>query len=303
MTVGHARQESLDRVKQLLSEWTTWGVGGPADRFLTPHHLYEAREFIRCCCGEGMDFFVLGGGSNVLVSDRGFRGAVLHTPGLDRMEVACVSGGVEIVAECGLSLRKVFSIAHENGWSGLEFAVAIPGTVGGTLNGNAGSRMGSIGECVEWIEALDVKGVSHRIGRREMDWDYRRCGVDTDTFVFLERCCLKLACSTREEVRRRVSEAAKLRSEQPYAERSAGCVFKNPPGQSAGYLLDQAGCKGLCVGDACVSGRHANFIVNRGNARADDIWNLARLCRERVLRHAGIELEYEVRLIGEFKES
>ncbi len=282
-----------------LGTYTTWKVGGVAEFFCCPKEEKSLALILKVRNEHEFPLWILGGGSNVLIPDKGLEGLVLHTRGLDSVLFEEKGNGyVECVLGAGVSLSRWLSESCRKELSGSEFLTGIPGTIGGALMGNAGSRERYIGELVQWVETIEPNGERIRHEGKEIVWAYRFCGL-SDSLRVISRCGMLLRMSDRETIRRNILHHANLRRGQPHNVRTAGCVFKNPPGEFAGELLDRAGCKGMRCGDAVVSLRHANFIENRGSARAADIVTLVEECRRRVCQTHGILLEPEVRFLGD----
>jgi len=235
---------------------------------------------------------VLGGGSNVLIDDAGVAGAVLMPRGAYSESVR-VSGD-RVVAGSALALSVLLSTCAEAGLSGLESLAGIPGTVGGAVVGNAGGRHGDIGSVVAAVVGCRRSGETELRSGDEAGFTYRGSKLRDLLVMEIE---IELQSGSKEKIRRRMAEiVGERRRRQPWGARSAGCVFRNPPGQSAGELLDRAGLKGRRVGGAEVSSVHANFIVNRDGATSADVLELAQLGRERVKELFGVELELEIQL-------
>jgi UDP-N-acetylmuramate dehydrogenase len=282
-----------------LGAYTTWKVGGAAEFFCCPKEEKLLASILKVRSKQEFPLWIFGGGSNVLIPDEGLEGLVLCTRGLDSVLFEEKGNGyVECVLGAGVSLSHWLGESCRKELSGSEFLTGIPGTIGGALMGNAGSRERYIGELVQWVETVEPDGERVRHEGKEIVWAYRFCGLSNSLRV-ISRCGMLLRKSDRETIRRNFLHYANLRRGQPHNVRTAGCVFKNPPGEFAGKLLDRAGCKGMRCGDAVVSVRHANFIENRGNARAADIVTLVEECRRRVYRACGILLEPEVRFLGD----
>ena len=280
------------------AEYTTWGVGGRPFCTITPGNQTEAADSLRWLTEEGIAFDVLGGGSNVLIADGEISAALFHTRRLCDVKTSLLGSDVLIECGAGAALGSVFALAKENGWSGLEFAVGIPGTVGGAILGNAGTSSGDMSGIVHEVQTLDGRGSLTRMSVSDITWSYRCSSLTDDPRKLLYAACIKLSVSTGEKVARAVADAAANRKDQPRGAKTAGCVFKNPPGNSAGKLLDMCGCKGMTIGGARVSAAHANFIENFDECRAEDILSLAQLCRKRVHETYGVMLEYEIKFIG-----
>lgn len=273
-----------------LATLTTLGVGGWAECYVEPDSLEDFRALLSLSLSEGFPLYILGGGSNVLLPDGQVPGVVLSTR---RWSAVLWDGdAAEVQAGCPLSI--LLDEAVKRGLGGLEFAAGIPGTVGGATAGNAGAGGHGVAELLTELTTLEPNGELRRW--EEFPFSYR-------SFPLADEGCLLLSCRMRfsprpaEAIEAELDHFRALRRGQPGG-RCAGCSFKNPPGESAGRLLDRCGCKGMSVGDAVVSERHANFILNRGRAVAADVLELMSACRDRVFQEAGVLLEPEVRFLG-----
>jgi UDP-N-acetylmuramate dehydrogenase len=296
----HVGEELKGRFGAVLSDeepldrHTTMGVGGRARWFFMPRDVAETADLLAALGRMRVPTFILGGGSNLIVKDRGFEGAVVNLSALSSLKVS----GDRIRAEAGVPLSKVAKRAMEAGLSGMEGLVGIPGTIGGAVFMNAGGRRGEIGDVVESIATLDRRGRVSRLTRDQVGFRYR--GTNLGDLVVIE-ATLRLRPAEKRGICEEMAAYLKWKHEtQPMGQRSAGCIFKNPaPGRAAAWLIDTAGLKGEHVGAAEVSGRHANFIVNNGGASSQDIFSLiARVRREVLLRHE-TSLGLEVKVLGE----
>ncbi|MDR1021134.1 MAG: UDP-N-acetylmuramate dehydrogenase [Synergistaceae bacterium] len=292
------RIEKITRHGVLLAGFTTWRVGGRARMLITPHDSDEASLALRWLASQGLRYYVLGGGSNTLVADGEIDVPIISTRSIDSVSFSREGGNILISCGAGVSLKKLFALSVSEGWGGLEFAAGIPGTVGGAVMGNAGTREGEISQAVQSVEATGADGRTRAAGRDEIEWGYRRCGLAERGPLVISSAVLRLRESTREAVRRAAKQTLERRKSQPLGARTAGCVFKNPVGGKAGRLLEEAGCKGLSVGGAVVSELHANFIENRANCTATDIATLAALCQDKVYKKFGVTLSFEIKPVG-----
>lgn len=283
-----------------LARHTTFRIGGPAELFIVVESVSELEEAVSLARREGFPWFILGGGSNVLVADEGVRGLVIaNRAGAFRFSEVEGKGGI-LRAESGASLRRLAWWAVRRGWGGLEWAVGIPGTVGGAVFGNAGAHGSSMANLVTHVSFLDGKGVRREMRGDELGFGYRTSRFKSDEVLLDAELLLNARPrSELEEAARRYM--AHRRAEQP-REPSAGSVFKNPPGHRAARLIEEAGLKGLSYGEAQVSEKHANFIVNLGQARAQDVFRLIEHIRQTVWEKFGVRLELEIRLVGEWPE-
>ncbi|HPI97733.1 MAG TPA: UDP-N-acetylmuramate dehydrogenase [Synergistales bacterium] len=297
--ISRLRNEIPDRIKGHfpLASYTTMGVGGSAECFVTPLYLQDISLIQKYRSGEGCPVNVIGGGSNLILLGHFLPGLVISTLAMRQINLEGSFPKKEIVCEAGLPLKSLLRRSISEGLSGLEFAMGIPGTLGGALYGNAGVQGLSVSEVISWVEVVKPGGTLVRLEKKDIEWGYRYSSLGHSGDI-IYRCGLSLVPEAPEKIRENCRYWWKKRSLQPYADRSAGCIFKNPEKYSAGWLLEQCGCKGIRKGDAMVSERHANFIINLGHAVSEDVLWLIRECRMRVHEKTGIMLELEVRLIG-----
>lgn len=275
---------------------TSVRIGGPADVFVEPASSGEAAAVLQFCEEEGLPCTLVGSGSNLLVADEGVRGVVVRLgPRLGRVRFQ----GEEIWAEAGVLLPKLAKWAGDRGLSGLEWAGGIPGTVGGAVAMNAGAHGSQISTWLRRVELVDRKGGHSTQGPEALGFGYRRSALIATRSHAVVAASFRLQLDDPAAIRQRMKAfAARRRRTQPLGIPSSGSVFKNPPGDHAGRLIELAGLKGHQVGGAQVSPIHANFIVNRGGATAADVLNLIDRIRERVLAEFGVRLELEVELVG-----
>lgn len=288
-----------------MAQHTWLRVGGPADALAAPATIDEARALIAWARDENLAWMAIGDGTNLLVHDAGIRGLVIVTRRLcDSLSVRQVGRDrVEVQAGAGVRLQHLCRLAVAQHLAGLTFATGIPGTLGGAIRMNAGTGGGCIGDALRAVGVIDAAGNHHWLQRRDLVFGYRRLNRPAALspgpwLLAAARLDLmpadggRLGALSRQVMDRR-------RASQPLDAASAGCFFKNPPcGPGAGRLIDLAGLKGLNVGDAEVSRRHANFIVNNGRARAADVWALAQQVRAAVRDQFNVVLEPEVQLVG-----
>ncbi len=268
-----------------------------------PHTVSEAVDFLKCCKENSRSFYILGGGTNVLVVDGYIDTAVLYTGHIWKMCAADRGEYTEIEATCGCTTKQLLAYSLDSSLTGLEFLTGIPGTLGGALHGNAGGRSDyGFNRIVTEITTVDKNCTLRKYSRDELKWEYRQCPVDSDDLL-IASCKMLLKKTDKSVVTSEIRKFAELKKGQPIGKATAGCVFKNPDGFSAGKLIDEADCKGLRVGDAAVSATHANFIENTGRALSDDIFKLCEICREKVFEKFGVWLEYEIRFLGDFKKN
>ncbi len=281
----------------MMSRYTTVRIGGKADLIVFP----DSSEMLLSIIGELSDravpFLVLGGGSNVLISDSGIRGVVIKLDGLNRIDIIETDQKeVLLFVQAGKRLQGLLSYLMKEGLTGLEGLTGIPGTVGGAIVGNAGAYGYEMMDVVEAVKVIR-NGNVEIISKDRIPWGYRNGGLDEAQIVL--GALVRLNRDSSERVRSRMEQFIKeKKSSQPISEASAGCVFKNPAGQSAGKLIDQAGCKGMKRGGIEVSSVHANFFINRGGGKAADFIALMEEVREMVFKRFSVELEPEIKLIG-----
>lgn len=281
------------RVKQKepLARYATYRLGGPADLFYVAKTTEELVKAIKLARKLAMPYFLLGGGSNLLVSGQGFRGMVIKVEN-SKLEVK----GEKILAEAGVPLKKLIQVATENSLTGLEFAVGIPGTVGGAVRGNAGAWQESLGNKVVRVKIMNEKGEIKWIDVQKCDFTYRQSRFKKTKEVILA-AELGLKRGSKAEIEAKIKFNQAKRANQP-KEPSAGCVFINPKPRSAGQMIDQCGLKGRQIGGAQISLQHANFIINTGQAKANDIFQLIKLAKRTVKEKFGVALEIEIVLLG-----
>lgn len=302
MAVAAKRPHLLDRLPPVRGRLTadaplagmTWfGVGGPAEVLFKPA---DAEDLAALLAGKPADVpvTVLGVASNLLIRDGGVPGIVLR---LGRAFAGIAVAGLEIEAGAAALDGNVAMMARETGIGGLEFLSGVPGTIGGGLRMNAGAYGREFKDVVVRAEALDPAGNRHRLEAADMTFSYRRCGVAED-WIFTT-ATLRGVPEDPDVIARRMEEIrASREASQPIRTRTGGSTFANPPGRRAWELIDQAGCRGLAIGDAMVSEKHCNFLINRGHASAADIEALGEEVRRRVFETTGVRLEWEIRRIG-----
>ncbi len=290
-----------------MSRHTTFQVGGPVPLMALPKNEAEVQQVLSVACMEfGVRPFFMGRGSNLLVSDQGADLLVLESGGLTRLEMeeegrtwdAARPNGRTIIAGSGVSLARLSAFALENGLTGLEFAQGIPGSVGGGVYMNAGAYGGEMGQVVTSVSSVSLPG--GELVRENLDprFSYRH-SVYQERDDFILRACFTLEPGNPAEIRAKMEDfAARRREKQPLEYPSAGSTFKRPEGHFAAALIEGCGLKGLRVGGAQVSEKHAGFIVNTGGATCDDIVKLIGQVRGRVLQETGVALEPEVRYLG-----
>ncbi len=297
-------EDLAERVRrdEPLAPKTTMRVGGPADLFVEPLGLYEVSALVRAANRAGIPYFVMGNGSNIVFSDLGVEGLVISFGrGFSKSwrETDPEHANATLVSVfAGAMLAKTAYELSREGFDGLWFAAGIPGSVGGAVFMNAGAYGGQMSDVVCRTTYLTPEGDCKTVSGNEHDFDYRDSVFTRNGGVILSTT-MRLLPGDRAEILDKIATLnAKRAASQPLQQPSAGSVFKRPPGHFAGTLIEQTGCKGLSVGGACVSRKHAGFIVNTGGATACDIVTLVEKVSACVLDHSGVTLEPEIRFVG-----
>jgi len=286
-----------------LSRHTSYGIGGPADILAWPADREDLLLLLQEINTRKLPYFIIGGGTNLLVRDGGFRGVMIalqrmHSIKIEREYHSIGGSFVVVCAEAGAPLATLLSFAVEHGLTGLEFAAGIPGTVGGAVCMNAGTSLGEMGDVVESVTLISPDNEMITRSAEEMEFGYRTASVPEGHLVLEVRVVLRR--DDKEKIKARLKELLNTRKQrQPWGHPNAGSVFKNPQEESAGMLIEGAGLKGRWVGGAQVSEKHANVIVNTGKAKAADVLELMEIVKEKVLEVSGVRLEPEIKIIGE----
>lgn len=281
-------------VDEPMSEHTTFEVGGPADLFVTPEDIDEVREVVSAVRESGENYFLLGRGSDLLVSDAGFRGVIIALECLMGVSVE----DDEMCCQAGVDLREASEMACELGLSGLEFACGIPGSVGGACYMNAGAYDGCMADVLKEVRVLTSAGDVCDLGVDELDLGYRHSRIADEGLVVLS-ATFALTRADGEKIRQKMDDLTHRREEkQPLDLPSAGSTFKRPEGHFAGKLITDAGLRGYQVGGAAVSKKHAGFVVNVGGATAADVHAVIEHVQAEVERQFGVRLQPEVRFLG-----
>ena len=278
---------------------TSIGVGGGIDALLFPEDESEINEIANFLRGRQVPFLPVGNWTNLIVRDGGFRGALISLARLSRLSLREEGkDDVLLLAGAGCPLSELVSLAMREALTGMEFCAGIPGSVGGAIRMNAGAYGGEIKDIVESVHLLDASGGIRVARRDELPFAYRTLDLPAETIIIGTE--IRLRRGEIEKITGRVREIIGMRKEKhPLEFRNAGSVFKNPRDCPAGRLIEETGLKGIRIGDAQVSEKHANFIVNRGHATAADILRLVALIQQRVLEKTGRTLETEIQIIGE----
>lgn len=280
------------RVDEPLSRHTSLRIGGPASYFLGLRNIEELTNVVEFSKKENLEFFILGEGTNVLFPDKGFSGLVIQLKG--EFEKFFAESN-QVTAGAGVKLNKLIEKLAERSLAGLEFACGIPGSVGGAIVTNAGTKWGSIGDAAREIKIFS-DGRVRVLKKEELDFSYRRCALPEKAIVLEAKLGLKNG--KKSDIINKIRERLQQRKRnQPLSTNNAGCVFRNPETCEAGKLIESAGLKGMRWGDAEVSKKHANFIINCGRARAKDVCNLIEKIRQTVKEKFDIELELELKIV------
>lgn len=276
-----------------LSEYTSFRIGGPADVLVEPADVEDVIRLVKQTHEQKLPIFVLGG-TNLLVRDKGIRGVVVS---LAKLRAIKEESGAVLYAEGGVGMPTLIGHAIRRSLAGLEWAAGIPGTVAGCVVMNAGTKLGEMKDSVKAVRVVLANGEVLDCPSESISFGYRQAALPVGIVVGV---WLQLRPGVRTDIEKVVKDYLRYRREtQPLTLPSAGCVFKNPANDSAGRVVEEAGLKGVSVGDACVSTKHANFIVNQGRARATDVLALIKKVRAQVARKTGVKLELELKLVGQ----
>ena len=276
---------------------TTFRVGGPADYFVMPESSGEVQQVISLCREEKMPYYVIGNGSNLLVSDEGYRGVILQ---IYRTMSRIEAEGTLIRAQAGALLSAIAAKAYENSLTGFEFAAGIPGTIGGASVMNAGAYGGEMKDVIRSVTVLDRDGKIRKIEREDLEMGYRISIISKEGYITLE-AEIELSEGKPEEIKALMDDLRTMRvTKQPLEYPSADRTFKRPEGYFAGKLIQDTGLAGFQVGGAQVSEKHCGFVINKENATAADIDSLMRQVSEKVKEKFGVTLEPEVKRLGVF---
>ena len=288
------------KIAEPLARYTSMKIGGPADYFVEVTRAAALADLLRALGRNGVDFYLLGNGSNVLISDRGVRGAVIRLGGeFKTVEWRDAADGVYVNAGAACAVTQLVREAARKGYAGLEFAEGIPGTVGGALYMNAGAYGSEFEKVVDQIEGMSRAGETLRFSRQEMTFSYRDSHLPAGTVV--TRVGMRLQRGEIARVGSKVRElTSKRKGSQPSGFPNSGSMFRNPPGDYAGRLIEAAGLKGKRIGQSQISGRHANFFVNLGGAKATEVRQLMQLAQMEVREKLGVQLEAEVKFVGDW---
>ena len=273
---------------------TSFGIGGPADALFVPHDKNDLTRILKIASQNNIPITIIGNGTNLLISDDGIEGIVIKIAGC--FDDVALSGG-EVTAGAGCPLSKLSKLVANRRLSGLEFAVGIPGTVGGAVVTNAGANEAAIGDVILKVKVMDFKGEFFEFDKSDLKISYRNSGLQNKDIIILN-VEMELEKGDVNEIKRKIIKYLQQRKrKQPLGLRSAGSIFKNPKSDYAGRLIEACGCKGMSIGDAQISEQHANFIVNKGNATAHDVIRLMNNVQEMVFVKYGVKLEPEINIM------
>jgi len=288
--------EERIKVNEPMKNHTSFRIGGPADILVLPQDAREIKSIVACCKSEGVPFFVMGNGTNLLVKDKGIRGVVIKlAQNFNDIQVA----GSIIKCKAGIAVSAVGRVALENSLGGLEFVSGIPGSVGGAVVMNAGAYGGEMADVVKKVKVLDFEGNIYEMSKDELQYSYRYSVLQNGDRVLLE-VEMELVPGIYDEIKARMDDyLARRKQKQPLNLPSAGSAFKRPPGNYAGYLIEKAGLKGYKIGGAMVSDLHSGFIVNVDNATCEDVLKLIGHIQKEVRDKFDVSLEPEIKVQGE----
>lgn len=279
-----------------MKSYTSFKIGGSADVMAFPVNENELMDVIQFASLKGFPVFVLGRGTNLLVRDNGIRGVVINLA--DGFKDVSWIGDDEAFVGAGVGIIEMVNLCRGRDLAGLEFAAGIPGTIGGAIYMNAGAYNGEMKDIVESVDAVDLNGQKHGFDKTSLKFSYRKCELPQD--IIITKAHLKFKKDNPAEIKNRINEFKERRkTTQSITLPNAGSIFKNPPGLSAGRLIDEVGLKGIKYGGAQVSEVHGNCIVNLGNAKAMDVLTLIAMVRDEVFRVKCILLETEIKVVGE----
>lgn len=281
--------------REPMKNHTTFRAGGCARYLVEPKDVQQLSAVVNACRERDMPYYVVGNGSNLLVSDSGYHGVIIH---LFKNMSEIRTEGNHMILQAGALLVRAARTACREGLSGLEFASGIPGTVGGALVMNAGAYGGEMKDVVSRVTVLDPEGELREYTNEQMAFGYRRSRLTEESGIVLETE-FTLRPGRTEEIQARMEELKEKRVlKQPLEYASAGSTFKRPEGHFAGKLIEDAGLRGFRIGDAQVSEKHCGFVINRGNASASEIAEVIRQVQDRVYAHSGVRLQTEVKFLG-----
>ncbi len=287
------------RPNEALARHTAFRIGGPAELFVQAQTIDELVRFVQLAQQHHVPFFILGNGSNVLVLDGGIRGLVIENH-CDHYQLDILDDQRAVLkAESGATLPGLANRLARDGWAGLEWAIGVPGTIGGAVIGNAGAHGACIADTLLRVTVLDIAGERRELPKSEMGFAYRSSRLKQERNAAILSAEFEMTRADPAELVKRMTAFTEQRRRTQPTDPSVGSMFKNPPGDHAGRLIERAGLKGKRIANVEISPVHANFFVNRGGAMASDVLQLVEIVRERVDAHFGVTLELEIEIVGE----
>lgn len=295
MMVIFSGLEKIVETKHPMAKETWYGLGGPADYFIRPENTEQLAQVVKRCNENKIPIFVLGYGSNILISDKGVRGAIIQLKGEKFSQISFVKE--QVIAGAGVELSRLILTCAKKGLSGLEPLTGIPGSIGGAIRMNSGGNFGDIGTIVESVTLMDKDGKVSEKKKPELQFDYRQTNI---TAKFILEAKINMTPGDPEQITKTIKENwVYKKNNQPLNTVNAGCVFKNPRGLSelsAGAMIDRAGLKGTQIGGAIVSDKHANFFIAQKGCTSHDVLKLIDVVKEKVLKQFNVELELEIEI-------
>ena len=283
-----------------LSRYTSLRVGGPVEIMIYPLDVMELKKVIHFSQTQAIPYFIIGRGTNLLIKDGGFRGVVIKlSRGFKKIKIVEVfRNHIKVLVEAGVSIKRLLNFSIKRRLSGLEFLSGIPGSMGGALAMNSGAQGRQMQDVTESLTLVTTQAELVEKRRKQLKFEYRQLHLPTGAIIV--KALIRMKQGNQREILSEIEKIKKWRRQtQPLNLPSAGSIFKNPPGKSAGKLVEQVGLKGFQVGKAKISEKHANFIVNLGGATAKDILSLIEIIQNRVYQETGIRLEPEIKIAGE----
>jgi UDP-N-acetylmuramate dehydrogenase len=284
--------EKIVETKHPMAKETWYGLGGPADYFIRPEDTEQLAQVVKRCNENKVPIYVLGYGSNLLVSDQGVRGAVIQLKGEKFSQINFVKE--QVIAGAGVELSRLILTCAKKGLSGLEPLTGIPSSIGGAVRMNSGGNFGDIGTVVESVTLMDKDGKVSEKKKPDLQFDYRQTNI---TAKFILEAKINMAEGDPDQITKTIKENwVYKKNNQPLNTVNSGCVFKNPRGLSAGAMIDRTGLKGLQIGGAIVSEKHANFFIAQKGCTSQDVLRLIDVVKEKVLKQFNVELELEIEI-------
>ena len=282
-------------INEPMSKHTTFGIGGPVDFLILPLDNSQIPDIIKSINLNKINFIFLGSGSNILVSDKGIKGAVIS---LKKSSINIIFEDSTVLVDSGVMLSALVQEIHKKNITGFETLMGVPGTLGGALVMNAGAFGSEISNNLIFVETINILGQKKRYNVDEIDFEYRKSNFPKNEIIINALFNCKKGLKSNINDKRDIASKQR-KTTQPLTYRSAGSIFKNPKENAAGYLIDKAGLKGLQIGGAKISEKHANFIVNLGNAKSTDVLELIDIIKKKIYQMYKIKLELEIKVLGE----